>query len=160
MAWTQELSRFGMEALADGLKVFLPDFAFQSEQLCTTTLPLATDTIVLVVVVVVFQMPLSVSPSSGHGADGVHELTREMLHKAERRTVPEHAGYGCLGCASGGDRAGEAGIYYGAKAMRELRGPSHECVPSKEARDPQLARRLWDLSMDLTGIDPGLPPIA
>ena len=65
--------------------------------------------------------------------------------------------WGALQAATGQVKPGG---YYGAQAMRELRGPSHECVPSKEARDPQLARRLWDLSIDLTGIDPGSAPIA
>lgn len=50
------------------------------------------------------------------------------------------------------------GGYYGPTGFRELRGPSRECSVSEQARDPQLAKRLWDVSVDMTGIDPGLPP--
>jgi hypothetical protein len=28
--------------------------------------------------------------------------------------------------------------------------------PSAASRDPELAERLWDLSIELTGVDPGL----
>ncbi|MEW6438611.1 MAG: oxidoreductase [Pseudomonadota bacterium] len=49
------------------------------------------------------------------------------------------------------------GGYYGPTAVRELRGPSHECRPSEDARNPQLATRLWDVSIAMTEIDPGLP---
>jgi NAD(P)-dependent dehydrogenase (short-subunit alcohol dehydrogenase family) len=52
------------------------------------------------------------------------------------------------------------GGYYGAAGFRELRGPSCECSPSEQAQDPQLARRLWDVSVAMTGIDPGLPPVS
>jgi hypothetical protein len=51
------------------------------------------------------------------------------------------------------------GGYYGPTALRELRGPCRECFPSEQARDPELAERLWDVSVTMTGIDPGLPPV-
>ncbi|SNT27465.1 NAD(P)-dependent dehydrogenase, short-chain alcohol dehydrogenase family [Sphingopyxis indica] len=50
------------------------------------------------------------------------------------------------------------GGYYGPTAFAELRGPSFECTPSDDARNPQLARRLWDVSIEMTGIDPDLAP--
>lgn len=52
------------------------------------------------------------------------------------------------------------GGYYGPTGFRELRGPSRECIGSEQSRDPQLAKRLWDVSVDMTGIDPGLPPVS
>ena len=46
---------------------------------------------------------------------------------------------------------------YGPTGLGELRGPSRESSPSEQAHDPQLARRLWEVSVAMTGIDPGLP---
>ncbi|ABC93257.1 probable oxidoreductase protein (plasmid) [Rhizobium etli CFN 42] len=51
------------------------------------------------------------------------------------------------------------GGYYGPTGLSGLRGPSGESVISEEARDPLLAERLWDVSVTMTGIDPGLPPV-
>lgn len=64
--------------------------------------------------------------------------------------------WGALHAATGQIKPGG---YYGPTGFGELRGPSRECSPSEQARDPQLARRLWDVSVAMTGIDPGLPPV-
>jgi NAD(P)-dependent dehydrogenase (short-subunit alcohol dehydrogenase family) len=53
----------------------------------------------------------------------------------------------------------KSGGYYGAAGFRELRGPSRECSPAGQARDPKLAPRLWDVSVAMTGVNPGLPPV-
>lgn len=50
------------------------------------------------------------------------------------------------------------GGYYGPTRLNEIRGPSGPAVPTAEARNPDSAKRLWDLSVAMTGIDPGLPP--
>lgn len=50
------------------------------------------------------------------------------------------------------------GGYYGPQKMGGMRGPSGEATRSAMARDPKLARDLWDLSVRLTGIDHGLAP--
>lgn len=50
------------------------------------------------------------------------------------------------------------GAYYGPQKMAEMRGPSGEAKRTAMAQDPKLARDLWDLSIRLTGIDPGLVP--
>lgn len=50
------------------------------------------------------------------------------------------------------------GGYYGPQGFREIRGPSGEATRAPRALDPELARRLWDVSVALTGIDPGLSP--
>ncbi|MQB45710.1 oxidoreductase [Rhizobium sp. ICMP 5592] len=50
------------------------------------------------------------------------------------------------------------GNYYGPTGFREIRGVSGEASRSADARNPQIARRLWDASIAMTGIDPGLPP--
>jgi hypothetical protein len=67
--------------------------------------------------------------------------------------TPAEGAWGTLQAATG---QVESGHYYGAAGFRELRGPSRECSPSEQARDPQLAQRLWDVSVSMTGIDPGL----
>ena len=51
------------------------------------------------------------------------------------------------------------GGYYGPTGFREIRGASGEASRASQATDPTLARRLWDLSVGMTGIDPGLPPV-
>jgi NAD(P)-dependent dehydrogenase (short-subunit alcohol dehydrogenase family) len=66
----------------------------------------------------------------------------------------EMSAWGTLHAATGEVRPGG---FYGPKAMGGLRGPSWPCRPSPQAQDPSLARELWDLSIKLTGIDPGLP---
>ena len=56
------------------------------------------------------------------------------------------------------DPAARPGGYYGPQGMGEARGPSGEAKRTEAAQDPALARRLWDVSVAMTGIDPGLTP--
>jgi NAD(P)-dependent dehydrogenase (short-subunit alcohol dehydrogenase family) len=49
---------------------------------------------------------------------------------------------------------------YGPRQFGGVRGVSGEASRSAEAQDPALARRLWDVSIAMTEIDPGLPPVA
>ncbi len=51
-----------------------------------------------------------------------------------------------------------AGEYYGPQGMGGYRGPSGKAKRSTAAQDPALARRLWDVSVAMTGVDPGLAP--
>ena len=51
-----------------------------------------------------------------------------------------------------------AGGYYGPQGMGEMRGESGPVKRLARAQDSQLARRLWDVSIEKTGIDPGLLP--
>ncbi|WP_316155032.1 oxidoreductase [Cupriavidus sp. BIC8F] len=51
------------------------------------------------------------------------------------------------------------GAYYGPIGFRGVRGVSGEASRSAVAQDPVLARRLWDQSIAMTGIDPGLPSV-
>ncbi|MFP5201929.1 MULTISPECIES: oxidoreductase [Bacillus] len=69
---------------------------------------------------------------------------------------PAMGAWGALHAATGKIKPGG---YYGPSGLGELRGPSHECSRSEEARNPKLAKRLWDVSVDMTGIDPSLPPV-
>ncbi len=53
----------------------------------------------------------------------------------------------------------QAGGYYGPTRMGGRRGPSGEASPARQSQDPELARRLWEVSIAETGIDPGFPPL-
>jgi NAD(P)-dependent dehydrogenase (short-subunit alcohol dehydrogenase family) len=51
-----------------------------------------------------------------------------------------------------------SGGYYGPIGLGEMRGPSGRASRTQQAQDRDLARRLWDVSVAMTGIDPGLRP--
>lgn len=51
------------------------------------------------------------------------------------------------------------GGYYGPQRFGGLAGPSGLATRASSGRDPALAKRLWDVSVEMTGIDPGLPPL-
>ncbi len=50
------------------------------------------------------------------------------------------------------------GGYYGPTGMGEMKGPSGPAQRTPLAQDAALARRLWDVSVEMTGVDPGLAP--
>ncbi len=52
----------------------------------------------------------------------------------------------------------QPGDYFGPQGLAELRGASGKSRRSRMASNPDLARRLWDVSVKMTEIDPGLPP--
>lgn len=54
------------------------------------------------------------------------------------------------------DPAAKPGGYYGPQGFGEARGLSREAKRSALAQDLELGRRLWELSVELTGIDPGI----
>ena len=51
-----------------------------------------------------------------------------------------------------------AGAYYGPQQMGEMRGRSGLASRTAASQDTIAARRLWDVSVAMTGIDPGLAP--
>jgi NAD(P)-dependent dehydrogenase (short-subunit alcohol dehydrogenase family) len=51
----------------------------------------------------------------------------------------------------------EPGGYYGPQGVGGAKGVSGKAKRTKTAQDPALARRLWDASVAMTGVDPGLP---
>src|SRR6266496_1418982 len=51
------------------------------------------------------------------------------------------------------------GGYYGPIGFRGIRGVAGEAKRAPQAEDPALAKRLWNVSVAMTGIDPGLPAI-
>lgn len=52
----------------------------------------------------------------------------------------------------------EPGGYYGPQRMNEMKGASGKAKRTAQAQDPELAKRLWDVSVEMTGVDPGLAP--
>jgi hypothetical protein len=55
------------------------------------------------------------------------------------------------------DRQAKGGDYYGPQGRWEMRGVSGRAHIDDHATNEHDARRLWDLSVEATGIDPGLP---
>ncbi len=51
------------------------------------------------------------------------------------------------------------GGYYGPTGFGGIRGVAGEAKRAPHADDPALAKRLWDVSIAMTGIDPGLPAV-
>jgi len=50
----------------------------------------------------------------------------------------------------------EGGQYFGPGKYREMAGPAQQVDSSPESKDPAKAKRLWDLSIEMTSVDPGL----
>lgn len=50
----------------------------------------------------------------------------------------------------------QGGDYLGPQGLGEISGRSGPARATRTARDPKLARELWQRSIDLTGVDPGL----
>ncbi len=54
------------------------------------------------------------------------------------------------------DPAAKGGEYYGPSGWMEIAGPAVRVESNAASHDRETARRLWDLSIELTGVDPGL----
>ena len=48
------------------------------------------------------------------------------------------------------------GDYYGPTRWGEMSGPAGKAWSTPSSRDPELGRRLWELSVEMTGVDPGI----
>ncbi len=77
-------------------------------------------------------------------------LARVFLNSAAKGAWP------ALQAATGRVTPGE---YYGPTGFAKLRGVSGVAARAAQAQDPALSQRLWDVSVAMTGIDPGLPPV-
>ncbi len=60
-------------------------------------------------------------------------------------TLAAAAGKGAIG-----------GGYYGPKGLGEWSGKVGEASRTRRSRDEELGTKLWDLSVELTGVDPGI----
>ena len=54
------------------------------------------------------------------------------------------------------DPQAQSGSYWGSQGMREMRGVSGPAMREPNALDADAARRLWDVSVALTGVDPAI----
>ena len=59
-----------------------------------------------------------------------------------------------LRAATGPDVAG--GDYYGPSNWAQTSGPAAKASAGVSSRDPVLGKRLWELSIEMTGVDPGI----
>ncbi|WP_338240611.1 oxidoreductase [Aurantiacibacter hainanensis] len=85
------------------------------------------------------------------GGGFMSSIVGTVLNTAEEGALP------ALQAAT--DPQAEGGEYYGPYGFMEARGKaSGRGVQSRRAQDEALAARLWDKSVELTGIDPKLPP--
>jgi len=50
----------------------------------------------------------------------------------------------------------EGGDYYGPSKRAETAGPARKVQSTQRSHDPEVARKLWDLSIEMTGVNPGL----
>ena len=50
----------------------------------------------------------------------------------------------------------EGGDYYGPSRFGEMSGPATKAWSNPASRDEELGRRLWELSVEMTGVDPGI----
>ena len=50
----------------------------------------------------------------------------------------------------------EGGDYIGPAKRRETAGPAIKVTSTAASRDPEAAKRLWELSIEMTGVDPGI----
>jgi NAD(P)-dependent dehydrogenase (short-subunit alcohol dehydrogenase family) len=53
----------------------------------------------------------------------------------------------------------KSGGYYGPIGFRGIRGVAGEAERAPHAQDPALAKRLWEVSVAMTGVDPGLSAV-
>ena len=50
----------------------------------------------------------------------------------------------------------QSGDYYGPAKRGETAGPAVKAKPTARSRDREIAERLWNLSIEMTGVDPGI----
>lgn len=77
----------------------------------------------------------------------LNPIVELLLNNASRGALP------ALQAATG---TVEPGAYYGPTGFCGVRGLSGKAARSSDAQNTQLARKLWDISIEMTGVDPGL----
>ena len=87
------------------------------------------------------------------GASGVTmrammPLIRPFMNTAEQGAWPTELAATAPGV--------EGGQYFGPGGRMEMTGPARQVDSSDESKDEAKAERLWDLSIEMTGVDPGI----
>jgi len=75
-------------------------------------------------------------------------LFRPLLNSAAQGAWPTL-------CAATGEEV-KGGEYYGPCKRRETAGPAIRVNSNHRSHDKEVARKLWDISIDMTGVDPGI----
>lgn len=75
-------------------------------------------------------------------------VMRPFLNTAEQGAWPTELGATAPGV--------EGGQYFGPSGRMEMAGPAKQVDSSDESKDEIKAKRLWSLSVQMTGIDPGI----
>ena len=75
-------------------------------------------------------------------------LLRPMMNTAEEGAWPTELAATAPGV--------EGGHYFGPAGRNEMSGPARQVDSSAASKDPGKAKRLWDLSIEMTGVDPGI----
>lgn len=85
-------------------------------------------------------------------SSGPTGLAKQMM-KVSNRLVAQSAAMGALPeLYAAVDPAAESGRFYGPGGFREMRGYPAEVQPAAAATNEETARRLWDVSEQLTGV--------
>lgn len=78
----------------------------------------------------------------------VSPVVRRFLNTAEEGAWPTELAATAPGV--------EGGQYFGPSGRGEMAGPARQVDSSRESKDPAKAKRLWDLSIEMTGVDPAI----
>jgi NAD(P)-dependent dehydrogenase (short-subunit alcohol dehydrogenase family) len=93
-------------------------------------------------------------------SSGPTGLSRQLM-KVSNRLVAQSAEMGALSeLYAAVDPAARSGRFYGPGGFLELRGYPAEVQPAAAAKNEETARRLWDVSEQLTGVTWNLQPAA
>jgi NAD(P)-dependent dehydrogenase (short-subunit alcohol dehydrogenase family) len=85
----------------------------------------------------------------------------KVLLAVSNRVVAQGAEQGALPTLYAATAPGvEGGEYYGPDGFNEMRGRPTNVRVIAEGRDPEVGRRLWKLSEEMTGVEYGLPEVA
>jgi hypothetical protein len=85
-------------------------------------------------------------------SSGPTGVARQLM-KVSNRLIAQSAAMGALPeLYAAVDPAAQSGRYYGPGGFLELRGYPVERQPAAAARDEETARRLWEVSEQLTGV--------
>jgi NAD(P)-dependent dehydrogenase (short-subunit alcohol dehydrogenase family) len=104
----------------------------------------------------------SVAAHPGYAATNLQSAAApaidRLIMRASNLVMAQSAEMGALPSLYAATAPGvESGTYYGPDGPGEFRGHPHVSKPSGAARDALKARRLWELSEELTGVSFSLP---
>jgi NAD(P)-dependent dehydrogenase (short-subunit alcohol dehydrogenase family) len=85
---------------------------------------------------------------TGMASRAIMPVVRPLLNTAEQGAWPTELAATAPGV--------EGGQYFGPGGRMEMSGPARQVGSSDASKDLDKAKRLWDLSIEMTGVDPGL----